>query len=260
MTLAPTQLGGAVTYVIVDGNSMEPGFHLGDLVLVRTEPSYQVGDAVTYQNKEMGKFVFHRIIETELDRFILKGDNNPWLDSYHPNQDEIVGKLWVHIPKLGKAIEWMRLPINLAITMSLLGGILMMDMTKKTPPGKGKHKAAQNFSGRKINESAVYFAGFLTLVFLGLSIFSFTHPLTRATGNIPYQQEGYFFTQQQAPPEFMIQSWSVLANRSSQNLPAFLTLALLIIYQLINYRKRQVVTKYMHAHSIAKADGSGSSL
>ena len=193
MILAPTQLGGSVTYVIVDGNSMEPGFHLGDLLLVRTEPIYRVGDAVTYQNAELGRFVFHRIIGTELDRFIIKGDNNSWVDSYNPNQDEIIGKLWAHIPKLGKAIEWIRVPINLAITMGLLGGVLMFDMIKKPTQEKGKNKPSQKFLGKGMNEGGLYFAGFLTLLFLGLSIFFLTRPLTRATGNIPYQQEGYFF-------------------------------------------------------------------
>ena len=32
---APLQLGGQAAYVIVNGNSMEPGFYLGDLVIVR---------------------------------------------------------------------------------------------------------------------------------------------------------------------------------------------------------------------------------
>ena len=194
MILAPTQLGGSVTYVIVDGNSMEPGFHLGDLLLVRTETSYRAGDAVTYQNEELGSYVFHRIVETEPGRFILKGDNNSWLDSYHPSQDEIVGKLWVHIPKLGKAIEWVRLPINLAITMVLLGGILMSGMIKKSPHhGKEKNKPSRKFGGMGMNEGAMYFAGFLTLGFLALTIYTFTRPLTRNMENIPYQQEGNFF-------------------------------------------------------------------
>jgi signal peptidase I len=192
MLFAPTQLGGSVTYVIVNGNSMEPGFHLDDLLLVRTEPDYRVGDAVTYQNKEMGKFVFHRIVGTELDRFILKGDNNSWLDSYHPNQNEVVGKLWVHIPKLGKAIEWVRVPINLAVTMGLLGGVLMSGMiTRPSQGGKEKNRPLRIFLGRE--EIPFYFAGFLTLIFLGLSIFSFTRPLTISSGGIPYQQEGHFF-------------------------------------------------------------------
>ena len=45
VTFLPAQLGGWVTYVIVDGISMEPGFVFGDLVLVRTQTDYEVGDA-----------------------------------------------------------------------------------------------------------------------------------------------------------------------------------------------------------------------
>ncbi len=191
MLLAPTQLGGWVTYVIVDGNSMEPGFHRGDLLLVRTESGYGVGDAVAYQNKELGKFVFHRIVGTESDRFILKGDNNSWLDSYYPNQDEVVGKLWIHIPKLGRAIEWVRLPIHFAMTAALLGGVLMSGMiAKPTRGGNDKTKSPRSFFGR--DEIFLALAGFLALIFLGLSIFSFTRPLTRSTGSVPYQQEGRF--------------------------------------------------------------------
>jgi signal peptidase I len=198
MTLAPTQLGGSVTYVIVDGNSMEPGFHLGDLVLVRTEPSYQVGDAVTYQNKEMGKFVFHRIIKTDLDRFILKGDNNSWLDSYHPTQNEIVGKLWVHIPKLGKAIGWVRLPINLAMTMVLLGGVLMAE--KKIQPNQHGKKNKKP-SGKPVGwfEMVLYMLGFLTLVFLALAIFSFSRPITRTADDIKYEQTGIYYYSATSP-------------------------------------------------------------
>jgi signal peptidase I len=198
MTLAPTQLGGSVTYVIVDGNSMEPDFHLGDLVLVRTEPSYQVGDAVTYQNKQMGNFVFHRIVETELDRFILKGDHNTWLDSYHPTQNEIVGKLWVHIPKLGKTIGWVRLPINLAITIVVVGGVLMTE--KKIQPnqhGKRKSKPSAGFPG--LFEMALYTIGFITLVFIGLSIYSFSRPTTRTADDIKYEQTGIYYYSATSP-------------------------------------------------------------
>ncbi len=190
--LAPTQLGGAVTYVIVDGNSMEPKFHLGDLVLLRTESSYQVGDAVTYQNAELGSYVFHRIVAMNLDRFVLQGDHNSWLDTYNPNQDEIIGKLWLHIPKLGKAIEWVRSPFRMALTVAVLGGILMSDMiVKPTLNGKKKNKPVGNFGG--LPQAGLYILGFLCLAFLGLTIFSFSRPLTRSAVNIPYQQDGNFF-------------------------------------------------------------------
>src|SRR6188474_2456134 len=128
LILAPTQLGGSVTYVIVDGNSMEAKFHRGDLILLRKAATYKVGDAVTYQNAEMGRYVFHRIINLNLDRFVLQGDNNAWLDSYQPTQEEIVGKLWMHLPRVGKTVEWLRLPINMALAVGLLGGSLMSSM------------------------------------------------------------------------------------------------------------------------------------
>jgi signal peptidase I len=48
--VAPLQLGGQSAYVIVTGNSMEPGFFLGDLVIVHPVLDYQVGDIVVYRS------------------------------------------------------------------------------------------------------------------------------------------------------------------------------------------------------------------
>lgn len=192
LMFAPTQLGGAVTNIIVDGNSMEPGFFLGDLVLVRTEPAYGVGDAVVYLDPNMGSFVFHRIIGMELDRFILQGDNNSWLDSYQPVQDEIVGKLWVHIPKLGRAIEWMRVPLHMSLTVGLLGGVLMLDIFKK-PSQRKKEKNAPSSNPRGLSEGVLYGFGFSALLFIALGIYSFTRPLNRPAESISYQQDGYYY-------------------------------------------------------------------
>lgn len=191
MTLAPTQLGGPVTYVIVDGNSMEPGFHRGDLVLVRTEPVYGAGDAVVYRDPNLGSYVFHRILRMELDRYILQGDNNSWLDSYHPSREEIAGKLWMRIPNLGKAIEWMRVPLHTSLIAGFLGAILMFDMIP-TPPRQKKKKSAPagNFAGTP--EAALYGFGFLALLFLASAVYAFTRPLNQPAGNIPYKQEGQF--------------------------------------------------------------------
>ena len=195
LIFAPTQLGGSVTYVIVDGNSMETKFHRGDMILLRKAATYKVGDAVTYQNAEMGRYVFHRIIDLNLDRFVLQGDNNAWLDSYQPTQEEIVGKLWMHLPRIGKAVEWLRLPINMAIAVGLLGGSLMSSMmirpSKHEKGEKGKNKPSRNFGGPLT--VGLYFLGIIVLIFLALGIFAFTRPLARTVGKIPYQQEGKFF-------------------------------------------------------------------
>jgi len=200
VAFAPTQLGGQVSYVIVDGNSMETGFHLGDLVVVRRALTYQVGDAVTYQNAELGRYVFHRIVSVNADHFVIKGDHNSWFDSYQPTQAEIVGKLWVHIPKLGKAIEWLRLPINLAIAVILIGGSLMSNMLiQSSQHKKPETRSLPKFGG--VLELALYPLGFLVLIFLGLGIFAFTRPLTRAADNILYQQDGNFFYSATGTPQ-----------------------------------------------------------
>lgn len=200
VAFAPTQLGGQVSYVIVDGNSMETGFHLGDLILVRKSQNYQVGDAVTYQNAELGRYVFHRIVNLNFDRFVLQGDNNSWLDSYQPASEEIIGKLWVHIPKVGKAIEWLRMPIHLAIAIGLLGGSLMSNMLiQSSKRGKSETRSPKNFGGGL--EVALYPLGFLVLIFLALGIFAFTRPLTRTADNVLYQQDGNFFYSATGTPQ-----------------------------------------------------------
>lgn len=192
--LAPTQLGGAITYIIVDGNSMEPKFHYGDLVLVREQRVYQVGEAVTYQNAEMGRLVFHRIVAIQSDRFVLQGDNNAWLDGYQPNQGEIIGKLWVHIPKVGKAIQWVRQPLYLALGFGTLGGIMAAGLIL-SPSQSGKRKGKYSlptggFGG--FLEGGLYVTGLAVLLFLGLTLFTFTRPLTRPAENLTYQQDNYF--------------------------------------------------------------------
>lgn len=190
ITLAPTQLGGPVTYVIVDGNSMEPGFYRGDLVLVRSEPAYGAGDAVVYRDAKLGSFVFHRILRMELDRFVLKGDNNSWLDSYQPRRDEIVGKLWIHVPKLGKGIEWARVPLHASMIAAVLGAILMFDLIPNQR--SQKRNGSPPWTAGDMPVIAMYALGFLALAFFAVGVFSFTRPLNQPAENISYKQEGQF--------------------------------------------------------------------
>ncbi len=90
---APIPMGGNAAYIIVNGISMEPNFHRGDLVIVSPSSQYSIGDAVVYRNQGLGgKNVFHRIIELNIDRYILKGDNNSWIDTYQPASEEVIGK------------------------------------------------------------------------------------------------------------------------------------------------------------------------
>lgn len=190
---APRQLGGWTTYVIVDGNSMEPRFRYGDLVLVRKQENYQVGDAVTYRNAEMGRFVFHRIVNVQAGRFVLQGDHNTWLDNYHPSREEIIGKLWIHIPSAGRAIQWAREPLHLAVGFGLIGGMMTASILigpSRSRRGKTVHPLARGWSG--FPEIVFFLTGFAALAFLGLSVFAFTRPLTLPAENLPYHQDVLF--------------------------------------------------------------------
>ncbi len=127
LAFAPLKLGGQVSYVMVNGISMEPGFHTGDLAVMRQAADYQVGDIVAYGDAQMNANVIHRIIGMEGDHFVLKGDNNSWIDAYRPTQAEIVGKLWLHLAQVGKVVEWVRSPLNMALISRFAGRLFYVD-------------------------------------------------------------------------------------------------------------------------------------
>jgi len=193
MAFAPLKLGGEVSYVMVNGISMEPGFHTGDLAIMRQAAAYQVGDIVAYTDAQMNANVIHRIIGTEENRFVLQGDNNSWIDAFQPTPDEVVGKLWLHLPQLAVAIEWVRAPLNMALAAGLIGGFFMITLLPQKPNKHGKKKPAAGGSSAGMFEMALYVCGFLALVCAGLAIFAFTRPATRSADPIKYQQTGVFF-------------------------------------------------------------------
>ncbi|GBD23758.1 Signal peptidase I W [bacterium HR29] len=115
---APAQFGGAVGYVVIRGNSMEPTFSAGDLVVTRETPEYRVGDVAAYRHPEVG-LVVHRIIGREGERFVFRGDNNDFTDGYQPVQAELAGRLWFHVPSVGRWLLALRQPVPFAALTAL---------------------------------------------------------------------------------------------------------------------------------------------
>src|SRR3972149_2843356 len=76
--LAPTQVGGQTSYVVVSGSSMQPGFGAGDLVMLRPAGGYQIGDVVAYRDGQLGALILHRIVGQDGPGYVLKGDSNDW--------------------------------------------------------------------------------------------------------------------------------------------------------------------------------------
>ena len=109
----PARLGGATSYVIIKGTSMEPKFHTGDLAVVRAQDHYNVGDIVAYRiprgGPGGGKMVIHRIIGHRHGGYLMQGDNRTTPDTWNPTNHDIVGRyrMLVPIPGIG---FWMLMP------------------------------------------------------------------------------------------------------------------------------------------------------
>ena len=209
LLFAPIQFGGQAAYVIVAGNSMEPRLHRGDLVIVRQATDYQIGDIVTYRHPEIGPII-HRIVAQEGNRFVFKGDNNAWIDSYLPIQAEFIGKFWLHVPSAGRIIEQLRTPWAMALLAAVLGVMVVTsvkgDQTQHhgRRPGrkrliKGQPRSMSHLSR---NKADLFFAlATLVLASLLLALFAFTRPLTRTLfDDITYQHSGVFSYSAPTPP------------------------------------------------------------
>jgi signal peptidase I len=113
--LAPPQLGGRTAYVTIEGNSMEPVLHEGDLGIVRKRGSYEVGDAVLFESEALGgAHVLHRIVAVEGGRFVTQGDNRDTPDPDRFTEDAVVGELWLTVPDVGSVVSWLGRPLPLA--------------------------------------------------------------------------------------------------------------------------------------------------
>lgn len=123
LTLAPDRIGGSARYVTTTGDSMAPRFETGDLALVRPADQYRVGDIVAYRSPLLNTVVLHRIIARDGDRYVLKGDTNDFIDPDRPARDELIGRLWLRVPRAGMVLDGLRTP---AIAAALSGGVAVL--------------------------------------------------------------------------------------------------------------------------------------
>ena len=201
---APLQFGGRAGFVVLTGNSMSPEFKLGDLVVVRQQSrSYQIDDIVAYRHPEIGT-VFHRIVDMQEDRFILKGDNNAWLDSYEPEQAHVIGKLWLHFPSLGLLYNFFRTPAVFALSMGLFAILLLRSARGKNGKEKRRSENVGPFMDKLKNNPFELLFTFVVigLLCLILALVAFLRPATvEVAADIPFEHAGAFFYTAEADPQ-----------------------------------------------------------
>ncbi len=136
--LMPFFLGVDNPIATVNGPSMEPTFHDGDLVIlagVRPE-DIKVGDVIVYSASWAGgEDVIHRVVSIE-ERggtylFRVQGDNretNPVPDPGYVTPDEIRGKVIVGgIPMAGRLLSIVQSLPGRVTVMALLASLLIKD-------------------------------------------------------------------------------------------------------------------------------------
>ena len=117
--LRPQELGGPADYVMVSGTSMLPTMRTGDLVVVRSATTYEIGDVVAYRVPEgdvgAGHQVIHRITGGSGDAgYVLQGDNRSAPDTWRPTDGDVIGEAWVRIPRAGLVLHFLRNPFFVA--------------------------------------------------------------------------------------------------------------------------------------------------
>lgn len=106
MFLAPSQIGGPLTYAVVHGHSMEPSLHDGDLVVAVRQSSYEVGDTVLYD--KFGGLVIHELVSGDpVNGWVSRGVNNTWDDAWRVMPGDIKGTYLFSSTTLGSALGWL---------------------------------------------------------------------------------------------------------------------------------------------------------
>ncbi|HHX65875.1 MAG TPA: hypothetical protein GX702_13415 [Chloroflexi bacterium] len=179
--LRPAALGGPASYIIVSGSSMRPTLEDGDLVVVRRQPTYAVGDVVAFRTDQGN--VIHRIVGGSPEEgYLLQGDNRDYADEWRPRVEDVLGRRWLHLPSGGRALPSLRQPYFMA---ALTGGLALIVLDK--PAQKTRRKAGRMVRRPNVDRSMALLSmeglmglavvlGFLCLIFIGGAWYAYRQP------------------------------------------------------------------------------------
>lgn len=115
----PLGYGGAV----VLSGSMEPAIMVDDLIIVKEEASYEVGDVVVYQIGKM--LVVHRIVDMDAETVTTRGDANN-VDDAAIDLNQVKGKVIARVPYVGKFVRMLKTPT--ATLTLLIAAVLSVEL------------------------------------------------------------------------------------------------------------------------------------
>jgi len=135
--LWPARFGGATTMVVVQGHSMEPTLHTGDLLVVRKQDHYRPGDIVVFKVVSPAGgtgTIIHRLLAIGPDgRITTRGDNRAAPDNFNVLTTSIAGRADVMLPQGGSLLYLLSRWWTLALVAGLMA-TLMLWPSATTPP------------------------------------------------------------------------------------------------------------------------------
>lgn len=100
---------GIRPYIVMSG-SMEPEIETGSICFIDgRNRDVRIGDIVAYKTGDIT--VIHRVISETDDGYITKGDNNDAADAAPVPAENISGKYYLEIPKLGYIAAAVKQPV-----------------------------------------------------------------------------------------------------------------------------------------------------
>ncbi|MDA8198937.1 MAG: S24/S26 family peptidase [Thermaerobacter sp.] len=201
--VAPPKWGGRTTFLVVNGTSMLPRFHAGELVAVQSATQHPVGTLAAYRYPALHSVFFHEIVATQGDHYTFQGINNDYPDPFHPTSTNMLGNFWFSVPNGGTWLAFWRQPLHAALLVAAASLVSMtwpsrkrrnkpMRWTKKAP-------AATTRGPRFLSTMAGALSG-LAVVAAVVAAWAYIVPDAIATPQIiPYAQDGHFGYQASVP-------------------------------------------------------------
>lgn len=135
LSLVLPKVFGVSSYAVLTG-SMEPSIPVGSVVYAKaTDPSLlSEGDVIVFYDGRNEIPVTHRVVENQTSegQVITKGDANDSNDITPIYYHNIIGKVVLHIPFLGRLFMPLGTLVGkLAVFAIILGGFLMCEVARR---------------------------------------------------------------------------------------------------------------------------------
>ena len=126
-----TSLGGNIKIKIVKSGSMEPAIMTGSIVIIKPEPTYQVGDIITFGLDTKTQIpTTHRIAEVTdgpIPMYTTKGDANEDNDPSNTRRTDVHGKVITAIPYLGYILDFARKPLGFGLLVGVPATLIILE-------------------------------------------------------------------------------------------------------------------------------------